>query len=89
MFSAACGPAHKKLNEAKPGRGAQLRSRGLTRRRQACWRSRMRVCAVFMSAKLKAWESNGKHLVKIGRNGRLSGFGESLLSKIRCLSNFS
>ncbi|OQR37107.1 hypothetical protein BWR15_03720 [Pseudomonas sp. T] len=50
------------------GRGAQPRSRGLTRRRQACWRSRMRVCAVFMSAKLKAWETNGKHLEKFGRN---------------------
>jgi hypothetical protein len=34
------------------------------------------VCAVFMSAKLKAWETYGKHLEKIGRNSLSSDSGE-------------
>ncbi len=40
---------------------AQPRSRGLTRHRQACWRSRMRVCGVFMRTTLVRLHLNGKH----------------------------
>ncbi|QEU28247.1 hypothetical protein FOB45_10750 [Pseudomonas luteola] len=40
----------------------QGRSRGLTRRRQACCRSRMRVCEVVIPSTLVRNALNGKHV---------------------------
>ncbi|PAU65363.1 hypothetical protein BZL41_06740 [Pseudomonas sp. PIC25] len=48
--------------------GFQPRSRGLTRRRQACWRSRMSVWEMFMLPTLRSLAVDGKLLLKIGRN---------------------
>ncbi|AWQ85329.1 hypothetical protein CSC33_6256 [Pseudomonas aeruginosa] len=48
-------------NDEMRGSVAQPRSRGLTRHRQACWRSRMRVCGVFMRTTLVRLHLNGKH----------------------------
>ncbi|PAU61255.1 hypothetical protein BZL42_08675 [Pseudomonas indica] len=54
--------------------GFQPRSRGLTRRRQACWRSRMRVWEMFMLLTLRSLAVDGKLLLKIGRNHRIERF---------------
>ncbi|TRO14469.1 hypothetical protein EQ836_08350 [Ectopseudomonas mendocina] len=54
----------------------QPRSRGLTRRRQRCCLSRMRVCAMFMRPTLVFLMKAGKHCVKIGRNNLWTLLGD-------------
>ncbi|AVR70782.1 TPA: hypothetical protein L6B08_03445 [Pseudomonas aeruginosa] len=59
MDTRAAWPGER--NDEGRGSVAQPRSRGLTRHRQACWRSRMRVCGVFMRTTLVSLHLNGKH----------------------------